>query len=177
MQGRPLAWGERVPAGAQLQGIVPGHVSVVARSGTREWTLALDVHGVGVRDGKKKPVDMARQHASIERTPPARVDLDDADHEFDDPDALRVMTTSPEGAAPLGALTVDSLSADGSSLDVIRDVKLLVGGVRPQRCHRGHVLGERSAPPGRRRRRSLASARRDALGSRRGRWGARRSRR
>lgn len=125
VQGRPLAWGERVPAGAQLQGVVPGHVSVLARSGGREWTLAIDVHGVGVRDGDKRPVDMARAHASIERTPPARVDLDDADRSFDDPDALRVVTTSPEGAAPLGALTVDSLSADGSSLDVIRDVKLL----------------------------------------------------
>ena len=125
VQGRALAWGERIPAGAQLQGVVPGHVSVAARSGAREWTLAIDVHGIGVRDGEKKPVDMARQHASIERTPPARIDLDDADHRFDDPDALRVVTTSPEGAAPLGALTVDSLSADGGSLDVIRDVKLL----------------------------------------------------
>jgi hypothetical protein len=125
VQGRPLAWGERIPAGAQLQGVVPGRLSVVARSGTREWTLAIDVHGIGVRDGEKKPVDMARQHASIERTPPARIDLDDADHRFDDPDALRVVTTSPEGAAPLGALTVDSLAADGGSLDVIRDVKLL----------------------------------------------------
>jgi hypothetical protein len=125
VQGRPLAWGERVPAGAQLQGVVPGHASVLVRSGSREWTLSIDVHGVGVRDGEKLPVDMARAHASIERTPPARIDLDDADHRFDDPDALRVVTTSPEGAAPLGALTVDSLSADGSSLDVIRDVKLL----------------------------------------------------
>jgi hypothetical protein len=125
VQGRPLAWGERVPAGAQLQGVVPGHVAVVVRSGTREWALGIDVHGVGVRDGEKKPVDMARAHASMERTPPVRVDLDDADHRFDDPDALRVVTTSPEGAAPLGALTVDSLASDGSSLDVIRDVKLL----------------------------------------------------
>jgi hypothetical protein len=125
VQGRPLAWGERIPAGAQLQGVVPGHASVLVRSGSREWTLSIDVHGVGVRDGEKLPVDMARAHASIERTPPARIDLDDADHRFDDPDALRVVTTSPEGAAPLGALTVDSLSADGSSLDVIRDVKLL----------------------------------------------------
>lgn len=124
VQGRPLAWGERVPAGAQLQGIEPGHVSVVARSGNREWTLAIDVHGVGVRDGAKKPVDMAREHASIQRTPPARVDLDDADHNFDDPDALRVVTTSPEGSNALGALTVDSLSADGTTLDALRDVKL-----------------------------------------------------
>jgi hypothetical protein len=123
VQGRALAWGERLPAGAQLQGVVPGHVSLLARAGGREWTLAIDVHGVGVRDGKKMPVDMARDRASIQRTPPSRVDLDDADRAFDDPDALRVVTTSPGGSA-LGALTVDSLAADGTTLDVIRDVKL-----------------------------------------------------
>ena len=124
VHGKPLAWGERVPAGAQLQGVVAGHVSVLARSGSREWTLAIDVHGLGLRDGEKNAVDMARARASMERTPPARVDLDDADHTFDDPDALRVVTTSPEGSSRLGALTVDSLSADGASLDVLRDVKL-----------------------------------------------------
>lgn len=124
VQGKPLAWGERIPAGAQLQGIQPGHVSVLAKAGAREWTLAIDVHGIGVRDGDKRGVDMARERASIERTPPSRVDLDDADHKFDDPDALRVVTTSPEGSA-LGALTVDSLAADGATLDAIRDVKLM----------------------------------------------------
>jgi hypothetical protein len=124
VQGKPLAWGERVPAGAQLQGVVAGHVSVLARSGQREWPLSIDVHGIGVRDGEKNAVDMARARASMERTPPARVDLDDADHTFDDPDALRIVTTSPEGSSRLGALTVDSLSADGASLDVLRDVKL-----------------------------------------------------
>lgn len=123
VQGKPLAWGERIPAGAQLQGVVPGHVSALVKAGNREWTLAIDVHGVGVRDGEKKPVDMARERASIQRTPPSRVDLEDADHKFDDPDALRVMTTSPEGTT-IGALTVDSLSADGATLDAIRDVKL-----------------------------------------------------
>ena len=123
--GRPVPWGQRIPAGAQLQGIAAGHVSVVARSGTREWTLSIDVHGVGIRDGEKKPVDLARERASIERLPPARVDLADADHTYDDPDALRILTTAPEGSSSLGALTVDSLSTDGASLDVIRDVKLL----------------------------------------------------
>ena len=125
VRGHPVAWGERLPAGAQLQGVRPGHVSVVARAAGREWTLSIDVHGIGVRDGQRMPVDMARERASLDRTPPARVDLDDADHKFDDPDALRVVITSPEGAAPLAPITVDSLAADGSSLDVIRDVKLL----------------------------------------------------
>ena len=123
VNGKPLAWGERVPAGAQLQGIATGHLSILARTGSREWTLAVDVHGIGLRDGEKKPVDLARARASIQRTPPARIDLDDADRAFDDPDALRVVTTSPEGSS-LGAVTVDSLSAEGASLDVLRDVKL-----------------------------------------------------
>lgn len=123
VHGKPLAWGERIPAGAQLQGVVPGHASLHAKAGAREWTLAIDVHGVGVRDGEKKPVDMARAHASIERTPPTRVDLDDADHKFNDPDALRIMTTSPQGST-LGALSAESLSADGATLDELRDVRL-----------------------------------------------------
>lgn len=123
VQGRALAWGDRVPAGAQLQGLVPGRVELTARAAGREWTLSVDVQGIGVRDGEKKPVDMARDRASIERTPPVRVDLDDADRAFDDPDALRVFTTSP-GSRALGTLTVDSVSAEGATLDVIRDVRL-----------------------------------------------------
>jgi hypothetical protein len=117
VNGKPLAWGEKVPAGAQLQGLSTGHVSIVVRSPNREWTLALDVHGVGLRDGAKKALDLAGDRASMQRTPPARVDLED-------PDALRVVTTSPEGSS-LGAVTVDSLSAEGASLDVLRDVKLI----------------------------------------------------
>jgi hypothetical protein len=123
--GKPVPWGQRIPAGAQLQGITAGHVTATAQSGGREWTLSIDVHGVGIRDGAKKPVDLARERASIERLPPARVDLADADHTYDDPDALRILTTAPEGSTSLGALTVDSVSADGATLDLIRDVKLL----------------------------------------------------
>lgn len=123
VRGKPLAWGEPIPMGAQLQGVAPGHVTLLAKLGQREWTLALAVHGIGLRDGEKRNVDMARERASLERTPPSRVDLDDADHTFDDPDALRVLTTSPEGEL-LGALSVDSLAADGATLDILRDVKL-----------------------------------------------------
>ena len=135
VNGKPLAWGERVPAGAQLQGLTTGHASIAARTATREWTLAVDVHGIGLRNGAKKPVDLARERASIERTPPARVDLDDADRTFEDPDALRIVVTSPE-ASSLGAVTVDSLSADGTSLDVIRDLKLI-----PVACEDGMPRG------------------------------------
>ncbi|MDB4942734.1 MAG: hypothetical protein JWP97_2268 [Labilithrix sp.] len=141
--GRPVAWGEKVPAGTQVQGLAPGHVSLRAETAGREWTVAVDVHGVGARDGEKKPVDLARATASIERTPPARVDLGDAAAAYDDPDALRVVIASPEGAT-LGAITVDSLSPDGVTLDVIRDVRLL-----PVACDPGVPAGSSCAatPP------------------------------
>lgn len=123
VNGKPLAWGERVPAGAMLQGLVPGRVVVVAERGREEVSIALEVHGVGMRDGARRNVDPTRDHASIERTPPTRVDLDDADHAYDDPDALRVVVASPEGQA-LGPVSVESVNEAGNVLDVLRDVKL-----------------------------------------------------
>jgi len=121
--GKPVPWGERLPAGSMLQGLRAGHVSLIAKTATREWLVGIDVHGVGMRDGAKKPVDMARQRASLERTPPSRVDLEEADLAVDDPDALRVTLMSPEGAS-LGDVHVESLAADGSSLDTMRPLKL-----------------------------------------------------
>lgn len=121
--GKPVPWGTRLPPGAALQGLAPGHVSVLVQQGAKEWTLGIDVHGVGLRDGAKASVDMTKERASLERTPPARVDLDDADRAVEDPDALRVVTTSPEGAQ-LGAIAVESLAADGTSLDTLRELRL-----------------------------------------------------
>ncbi len=123
VRGKPLSWGARIPAGAQIQGVVPGHSSLLATLGLRVWTLAVDVHGVGMRDGSGNAVDMARQNASLQRTPPARLESDDANSAFDDPDALRITTSSPEGSS-LGTVSVDSLAADGTSLDTLRDIKL-----------------------------------------------------
>jgi hypothetical protein len=123
VSGRALAWGARIPVGAMLQGLAPGRVLVVAEREREEVTIALDVHGVGMRDGKRQAVDLARDHASIERTPPARVDLDDADLAYDDPDALRLVVSSPEGAS-LGPVTVESVNEAGGVLDVLRDIKL-----------------------------------------------------
>lgn len=123
VNGRPLAWGERIPAGAMLQGLVPGRALVVAERGREEVTISMDVHGIAMRDGAKATVDLARDHASIQRTPPTRVDLEDAELRHDDPDALRVVVSSPEGAA-LGAVTVESANEAGGVLDVLRDVKL-----------------------------------------------------
>lgn len=125
VNGRELAWGEKVPAGAQLQGVSPGRVVAIAKTKDRETAIAIDVYGVGLRDGQKTAVDLAREHASIERTPPSRVDLDDADRAYDDPDALRVLLTSPSESPPLGAVAVESVGADGAMLDALRDVRLL----------------------------------------------------
>jgi hypothetical protein len=128
--GRPIAWGERLPPGAQLQGVSVGRALFVVRwANGRETGLSIDVHGVTMRDGQKRPVDMATQHASLQRTPPSRVDLDDVEQVIDDPDALRVVLTSPEASvssdkSPLGAIRVESMSSEGQPLDSTAELKL-----------------------------------------------------
>lgn len=123
--GKLLGWGERLPAGAQLQGLSPGRAVLIARwPNGRETSLAVDVHAVGMRDGQKRTVDMATERASLQRLPPSRVDLDDAEQVIDDPDALRVVLSSPEGAS-LGPITVESINADGGPLDTTADVRLV----------------------------------------------------
>lgn len=121
--GKPVPWGAVVPPGAQLQGLSPGRAVLVAKSNRGTASIALEVHGIGMRDGARRAVDLAREHASMQRTPPSRVDLDDPDRSFDDPDALRVVVTSPEGRE-LGPVVVESVSADGSTLDALDRVKV-----------------------------------------------------
>lgn len=121
--GKPVAWGQPLPKGAALQGVLPGHASIAVRAGARESVLAIDVLGVEMRDNKNAVVDMATMHASLERTPPTRVDLDDGEEVTDDPDALRVAVVSPEGTS-VGKISLDSIASDGSSIDTLRDVPL-----------------------------------------------------
>ncbi len=122
--GKLLGWGERLPAGAQLQGLSPGRSVLLARwPNGRETGVAVDVHSVGMRDGHKRTVDMAIERASLQRTPPARVDLDDVDQVIDDPDVLRVVISSPGGES-LGAIAVESIDADGGSLDTMTELSL-----------------------------------------------------
>ena len=123
VNGAPLAWGEKIPAGAMLQGLAPGRAVIITNANGNDESFAIDVHGVGFRDGDKKIVDQTKSHASIERTPPSRVDLDDADRAYDDPDALRVLVQSP-GGAPVGKIKVESIGAEGLSLDTLLDVPL-----------------------------------------------------
>jgi hypothetical protein len=117
--GKQIAWGDKIPAGAMLQGLTPGRVVLTMHGPQgKETGVAIDVHGVTMRDGEKHAVDMATEHASLDRAPPSRVDLDDVDQVVDDPDALRVIVASPESAS-LGPITVESLSAETTPIDAI----------------------------------------------------------
>ena len=65
-----------------------------AKAAGRRARLTLDVRGIDLRDGAGEVVDMARSHASLERTPPARIE-GPPDAPYDDPDALRVVLARP----------------------------------------------------------------------------------
>jgi hypothetical protein len=114
--GRPLAWGKRVPAGAMWQGLLPG-LAQIALGAT---TIAIEVRGVAVRDGAGEWVDLARDHASLARTPPNRVE-GPADARYDDPDALRVAVALPDGApaASPPQISAETVSAAGAHIDTI----------------------------------------------------------
>jgi hypothetical protein len=123
VDGRPLAWGERLPRGAQIQGVSVGSSRFLIRwPGGRETALSVDVHGMTMRDGTKQRVDMASERVSLERTPPSRIDQD-IEQAIPDPDALRVVVSSPE-ATSLGPIQLDSIGAEGNSIDTLPEVRL-----------------------------------------------------
>jgi hypothetical protein len=120
--GHPLPWSSAAPAGAMLQGLAPGLASIVAVRGGVQLPLVVHVVGVSMRDGERATVDLARSHASLERTPPARV-LGGADARYDDPDALRVVLELPDDLAarePATDALVASIAASGETIDVLR---------------------------------------------------------
>ena len=120
--GRPLPWGTPAPPGTMLQGLLPGSASIAASQGANQSTLVVRVLGAGMRDGTRKRVDLARSHASLERSPPSRV-VADADARYDDPDALRVVLEVPDVMAAIEPVTeavVASIAASGETIDVLR---------------------------------------------------------
>ena len=123
--GAPLGWGARVPPRAMLQGLSPGRVEIVAKAGTRRTKLTVDVNGIGLEDGEGRAVDLARSHASLERTPPTR-DESGPDGRYDDVDAVRLVVASPDARSghDSSGTGVESLSAEGTRLDEIRSVPL-----------------------------------------------------
>jgi hypothetical protein len=136
--GAPWPWGHVTPAHAYLQGLSPGRVELVAKGAPQRIRVTIDVRGLELRDGEGRGVDLARSHASLERTPPMRIE-GDVDAPYDDFDALRVVTIGssgvPVGIAPGGGaggartIDVDSVTFSGSRIDTIAGLPL-----SPSRC-------------------------------------------
>jgi hypothetical protein len=120
VDGVPFAWEKPTTGSVWVQGQLPGTARLVATKAGRRETLDLRIRGVGLRDGANARVDMARSHASLERTPPARVDPS-PDATYDDPDALRFVLELPEpvGAGEAKEIVLESVSAIGSRVDVL----------------------------------------------------------
>jgi hypothetical protein len=132
-EGRVVPWDTPLPSGAALQGLSPGRMSgVVARAHERA-PMEVGVFGIGMRDGAGARVDLARSHASIERTPPSRLESG-PDARYDDVDALRIVVEEEESHDASGHLVVESVSATGLSLDTL--VGPLLG---PASCEPGSV--------------------------------------
>ncbi len=141
--GRIVPWDSPAPKGALLQGVSPGAVQLVAARGEAHRAIALSIRAVGFVDGKQRRVDITKDHASIARTPPVRID-GSADAPYDDPDALRLWVEVPEGHDAIAPrLGVESISASGVSIDLLAQVSL-----SPARCpkDRGDVRCFASAP-------------------------------
>jgi len=119
--GAPLATGTAIPPRA-------GRIALQAtRAGRAEVILfgrTITVGAVEVRavDGAGAEVDLARSHASMQRTPPARLG-DDPFADTGDPDALRFVLRGLADDLP-GTLTLASYSAEGAPMDALRDVPL-----------------------------------------------------
>ncbi len=119
--GRPLPWGRAVSEPVWVQGLSPGRVELSARIAGARVQMTIEVRGIDMRDGQGAVVDMARSHASLERTPPTRVE-GPPDAKYDDVDALRVVMALPDDGPGLDGdreIAVDSVSALGAQLDTI----------------------------------------------------------
>jgi hypothetical protein len=125
-QAGPRPWGP-VTGPGWLQGLSPGRVELVTKGAARPLRVTLDVRGIDLRSGTGEAVDMARSHASMERTPPTRIE-GAPDAPYDDPDALRVVLAQPDDGPGLDgerAIAVESLDALGTRVDVIPRLPLV----------------------------------------------------
>jgi hypothetical protein len=123
VDGRPLAWGKPLPAGAFLQGVAAGVVNAIVVRGGEQESFVIQVTGVSMRDGDGMDVDFTRSHASLERTPPTRVE-GNVDALYDDPDALRVAFAEPDNGPPGGIVSVESVGPTGTTIDGVPRVLL-----------------------------------------------------
>ncbi|HEX8794104.1 MAG TPA: hypothetical protein VF765_24345 [Polyangiaceae bacterium] len=117
----PYPWGRAVPDRAWFQGLTPGRVELLAKRGASRMRVRIDVRGLELRDGSGQTVDPTRSHASLERTPPTRVE-GAPDAPYDDPDALRVVVESPDEGPGLDGdktIAVESLTSIGTRIDAL----------------------------------------------------------
>lgn len=117
--GAVVPFGNVVPKSALLQGVSVGVTHLVLLRGGKEEAITVDVVGLGFRDGANEDLDLARDRASLERTPPERAPAS-PEATYDDGDALRARFEIPaDGAMAVdaAALSVESISASGASID------------------------------------------------------------
>jgi hypothetical protein len=116
----PRPWGV-LSGPAWIQGLSPGRVELVAHRPRGVTRVTIDVRGIDLRSGTGEVVDMARSHASLDRTTPSRIE-GPPDAPYDDPDALRVGLAVPDDGSGLDgdkAIAVESVSSLGTRLDVL----------------------------------------------------------
>jgi hypothetical protein len=129
--GAPASWSRTVPQGASVQGLSPGRVELVAKGPVGRIRVTIGVRGIQTTGGEGELVDMARSHASLERTPPTRVE-GPPDARYDDPDALRVVLELPDDGPGLDGdreVAVDSVSSTAAHVDAIPHL-----GLAPSPC-------------------------------------------
>jgi hypothetical protein len=125
--GKPLAWGRVLPAVGWFQGLSPGRVNLAVQVGGAHVRAVIEVRGIDMHDGEGRLVDMARSHASLERTPPSRIE-GAALAPYDDFDALRALLSIPDEGSELASeheISVESVSASGVRLDVMANLALV----------------------------------------------------
>jgi hypothetical protein len=133
--GRAASWSPGVGGAAWVQGVSPGRVELLARVRGERFHVTLAVLGIDLRDGAGHIVDMARSHASLERTPPSRAD-GPIDAPYEDPDALRVVLAAPDEGPGLDGdrdIAVESVTSSGAPVDAIHSL-----GLTPSPCARAY---------------------------------------
>lgn len=120
----PLPWGRFVPAHAWLQGISPGTVEVRLGDDARAFRLRIDVRGVQWRSASGEGIDPTHSHVALDRTPPARLDMDPSPSSMqsDDPDAVRVVVSLHGDPLPSDSprsASLESLGALGAWLGAL----------------------------------------------------------
>ncbi|WP_438002579.1 hypothetical protein WME89_26780 [Sorangium sp. So ce321] len=119
--GSPVPPGGAIPAGArrvELQAVRAGRSEVALG----DKTLSISAFEVRAIDGAGRRIDMARSHASLQRTPPDRLG-DDPFGNLDDPDAIRLLVIGAADDLPL-TLDVHSAAPSGKVIDRLSSVPL-----------------------------------------------------